>query len=61
MKIKEWLSVKGVRSEMKNIHWLTKKELLNNSVVVLTFCLLFGLFFYCSDAIIALIMKALGM
>ncbi len=61
MKIKEWLSLKGVRSEIKNIHWLTKKELAYNSIVVLVFCVLFGIFFVASDAIIALILKLLGM
>lgn len=61
MKIKEWLSIKGVRSEIKNVHWLTKKELAYNSVVVLVFCFLFGVFFTASDAIIALILKLVGM
>jgi len=61
MKFKEWFSIKGVRKEIKNIHWLTKKELAYNSMVVLVFCFLFGVFFYGSDAVIALILKALGM
>lgn len=61
MKIKEWLTLKGVRAEIKNIHWLTKKELAYNSFVVLVFCFLFGVYFYASDAIIAIILKALGM
>lgn len=61
MKIKEWLTLKGVRKEIKNIHWLTKKELAYNSMVVLVFCFLFGVYFYCSDTIIAIILKALGM
>ena len=61
MKIKEWLSIKGVRAEIKNIHWLTKKELAYNSFVVLVFCFLIGVYFYASDAIIAIILKALGM
>lgn len=61
MKIKEWFSLKGIRSEIKNIHWLTKKELIDNSVIVLVFCFLFGLYFYFSDVVIALILKALGM
>jgi len=59
--MKEWLTLKGVRTEIKNIHWLTKKELANNSLVVLLFCFLFGIFFYASDGIIAFILKALGM
>ena len=61
MKIKEWFTIAGVRSEIKNIHWLTKKELAKNSAVVLLFCFLFGVYFYCSDGIIAVILKALGM
>ena len=61
MKINEWLSIKGVRAEIKNILWLTKKELAYNSFVVLVFCFLFGVYFYASDAIIAIILKALGM
>lgn len=61
MKIKEWFTIKGVRSEIKNIHWLSKKELVQNSAVVLIFCVLFGFFFFGSDAVIALILKALGM
>ena len=42
MKIKEWFTIKGIRSEIKNIHWLSKKELVYNSGVVLLFCFLFG-------------------
>lgn len=61
MKIKEWCTLKGVRAEIKNIHWLTKKELAYNSMIVLVFCFLFGIYFYGSDAIIAVILKALGM
>lgn len=61
MKFKEWFSLSGVRSEIKNIRWLTKKELAKNSFVVLVFCFLFGVYFYLSDAIIAAILKVLGM
>ena len=39
----------------------SKKELAYNSMIVLVFCFLFGVYFYGSDAIIALILKALGM
>ena len=38
MKLKEWFTLKGVRSEIKNIHWLTKKELADIAMVVLVFC-----------------------
>ena len=61
MKIKEWFTIQGVRGEVKKIHWLTKKELAKNATVVLVFCFLFGLYFYGSDVIIAMILKVLGM
>lgn len=61
MKFKDWFSIKGIRSEIKNISWLTKKELAQNSAVVLLFCFVMGVFFFGGDAIIAAILRALGM
>lgn len=61
MKFRDWFSIKGVRGEIKNISWLTKKELAKNSATVLLFCFVMGLFFFGGDAIIAAILKALGM
>lgn len=61
MKFREWCSIKGIRSEIKNISWLTKKELAKNSATVLLFCFVMGLFFFGGDAFIAAILKALGM
>ena len=57
----EWFNLKGIREEIKKVHWLTKKELFNNSVVVLVFTFVMGLFFFGGDAVIAFILKALGM
>ena len=61
LRFKEWFNLKGIREEIKKVHWLTKKELAYNSVIVLVFCFLFGIYFYGSDAVIAFILKALGM
>ena len=61
LKFKDWCTLEGIRAEIKNIHWLTKKELAVDSCVVLAFTVILGLFFYASDAVIALILKALGM
>ena len=60
MKFKDWFSFKGIRAEMKHVSWLSKKELAKNSAIVVIFCLVFGMFFMASDAIIALIFKVLG-
>lgn len=59
MKFKDWFSIKGIRAEMKHITWLTKKELLKNTGIVVAFCVVFGAFFYLSDGIIALIFRML--
>ncbi len=61
MKMKEWFSLKGIRAEIKNISWLKRKDLIQNSFIVLVFCILFGIYFYASDAVIAMILNALGM
>ena len=61
LKFKDWCTLEGIRAEIKNIHWLTKKELAVDSGVVLAFTVILCLFFYASDAVIALILKALGM
>ena len=34
LKFKEWFNLKGIRAEIKNVHWLTKKELFNYSLTV---------------------------
>ena len=60
MKFKDWFSIKGIRAEMKHVSWLSKKELIKNSSIVVIFCLVFGMFFMFSDAIIASIFKVLG-
>ncbi|MGN1183541.1 MAG: preprotein translocase subunit SecE [Faecalibacillus sp.] len=61
LKFREWFNLKGIRSEIKNVHWLTKKELFQNSAIVVLFTFVMGLFFFGGDAIIAFILKALGM
>lgn len=60
MKFKDWFSFKGIRAEAKHVSWLSKKDLIKNSSIVIAFCLVFGLFFMMSDGIIAVIFKMLG-
>ncbi len=60
MKFRDWFSIKGIRSEMKNVTWLRKKKLLKNTSIVLAFCLVMGVFFIGADALIANILKVLG-
>ena len=51
MKFRDWFSLKGIR----------KEELAQNSAIVLLFCFVMGLYFFAGDAIIAFILKTLGM
>ena len=60
-KLKDWCQLKGIRAEIKNVSWLSKKDLAKNSATVLLFCFVMGLFFFGGDAVIAFILKALGM
>ncbi len=59
VKIKDGL--KGVVVEAKKVSWLKKGDLALNTGTVLLFCLVLGLYFYASDAIIAVILRALGL
>ena len=61
VKFRDWFSLKGIRKEIKNVSWLSKKELAQNSAIVLLFCFVMGLYFFAGDAIIAFILKTLGM
>ena len=61
MKFRDWFRLKGIRKEIKNVSWLSKKELAQNSAIVLLFCFVMGLYFFAGDAIIAFILKTLGM
>ena len=60
VKFRDWFSLKAIRSEIKRISWLSKKQLAQNSAIVLLFCFVLGLYFFSCDAVIALIFKALG-
>lgn len=61
MRFKKWFSFKGIIAEAKNVSWLTGKKLAKNSLSVLAFCCIMGLFFYGGDMLLAVILKALGM
>ena len=61
MKFRDWFSLKGIRSEIKRVSWLNKKQLAQNSAIVFLFCFVLGVYFFAGEAIIAFILKALGM
>ena len=44
VKFRDWFSLKAIRSEIKRISWLSKKQLAQNSAIVLLFCFVLGLY-----------------
>jgi preprotein translocase, SecE subunit, bacterial len=61
MKFRDWFSIKGIMRERRRVSWISKKELVKNSIVVILFCVVMGAFFFTSDAIIAFILNLLGL
>lgn len=43
----------GVKSELKKVRWLSKKEMIQNSVATITFILIFSIFFGGLDLVLA--------
>ena len=50
-KIREFFS--GVKKEMSKVHWPSRKELTKYSMATLGFILLYSLYLFLSDAVIA--------
>ena len=42
----KWFSISGIRKEIKRIRWPKAKELFSNSLTVIVFTVLFGIFFF---------------
>ena len=61
MKFKDWFSFSAIKNEAKKVTWLKKKDLAKNTATVFAFCFVLGVFFYLSDAVIALILRFLGL
>ncbi len=47
--------LKSVIGEMKKVKWPTKKEMITFTSATIIFCLFFGLFFYLSDLLFAIV------
>lgn len=56
----KWFSLSGIAKEVKRIRWPKKKELLENSIKVIFFVLMFMVAFILFDLLIALVIRALG-
>ena len=50
----------GIKNEMKNVKWPTRKEMVKYSLATLTFIIIFALFFGLTDLIISSVKVWLG-
>lgn len=57
----DWFSLEGIRKEIKGrIRWPKAHEMVEDSKTVISFVLLFALFFIVADFLIVMFLKALG-
>ena len=50
----------GVKQEMGKVRWPSRKEMVKYSSATLTFIVIFALFFIASDALLGIIVRAMG-
>ena len=56
----KWFSISGIMTEIKRIRWPHKKDLVEKTLKVLFFCVLFGIFFMLCEVGVAGILKLIG-
>lgn len=56
----KWFSISGIRTEIQRIRWPKSKELAQASGKVLTFTVLFALFFTVCELITSTFLKIVG-
>lgn len=58
----DWFSLSGIRKEVKGkIRWPKAGEMVKDSATVISFIILFALFFMACDFFVALFLKAIGL
>lgn len=57
----KWFSIKGIIDEMKNVHWMSPKELAKATLTVLLFSGAFAGFFVLCDLFSAWFFRTMGM
>lgn len=57
----DWFSLEGIRKEIKGrIRWPKAHEMVEDSKTVVSFVVLFALFFVVADFLIAIFLRAIG-
>ncbi|MEG0346018.1 MAG: preprotein translocase subunit SecE [Erysipelotrichaceae bacterium] len=56
----KWFTLKGLKSEAKEIEWPKRKQLMKDTGTVLMFTVLFGIFFVLCDVAASTFLKLVG-
>ena len=57
----KWFSISGIRKEIKRIRWPKAKELFSNSLTVIVFTVLFGIFFFLCELVAGVFLSVVGL
>lgn len=57
----KWFSINGILTEMKRIRWPKPKDLAKDSVIVVLFVTILGIFFFLCQLISSGFLKLIGM
>lgn len=56
----KWFSFSGIMTEIKRIRWPKTEEMVSNSATVIVVTVLFGIYFVLAQAVVAFILRMIG-
>lgn len=56
----KWFSLSGIAKEIKRIRWPKTKDMTNDSIEVILFCVFFGVFFVGCEFLITFFLRMMG-
>lgn len=56
----KWLTLAGIKEEVRKIHWPDRKEMSKNTTVVVSFVLFFVAYFVFVEFILVALLKLIG-
>jgi len=55
-----WFSISAIAKEVKRIRWPKQKEMISDSLTVITFTVAFGIFFVVCEILVAAFLRLIG-
>lgn len=56
----KWFSIGGIKEEIRKIHWPSTKEMSKSTLVVLTFVVLFAIYFFITEFVLVALLRLIG-